>query len=388
MNQPEDKRNISASQLMIWGTLSVVWFLFLCFVPDARPLSAPQWAVQSVTKVVGCSEPAARLLATVLLRGVGFSLLGILLSLAFSKGKLAWSLPAALIVGPLLAVVTQWINYQYFPIYAQIQLSAIATITGVLIGFIFRGKKIAIALLLVFAVGIFAWGTSTGISDDLYEVAVATGLHLIEHESEIPKGDEGFEKLLQIAFSFAEDNSHRTDAVFTNKAAILALGVIVGEEKVAAVAKRRIEFVHIDTIKAIRTRVTLRNRNDLARHFCVSAALAVLSDEERSMTVGIAKELMDATPGGSGFSFVDLTADRAGTLFATAATKSPGSARRLQETILQSPSVANFFPEIDELPEGLSQVEFQQEYGGLGGEKTGLIVLEIQKRLSKCKWLK
>ena len=83
-------------------------------------------------------------------------------------------------------------------------------------------------------------------------------------------------------------------------------------------------------IEAIRNRITLRGRNDLARHFWVSAALSVLSDESRSMTVGITKEMMDATPGGSGFSFVDLTADRAGTLFAVAATSNAESARNLQ----------------------------------------------------------
>ena len=40
----------------------------------------------------------------------------------------------------------------------------------------------------------------------------------------------------------------------------------------------------------------------------------VLSDERRTMTVGLLKELADATPGGSGFSFGDLVADRAGSL--------------------------------------------------------------------------
>ena len=346
-NSQTNERKLSASLLAIWGVPLLAWFFILCFVPDSRPLGAPQWAVGWVVKSTGSSEPAARLLATIILRGAGFSLLGILLSLCCTNWKLVWSLPAALILGPLLAILSQWVNHQYFPIYFQIQLSAIASITGVLVGLILRGKKVAIALLLVFTVGLFVWGTSTGISDDFYDAAHAIGSHLIEHADELPEGDEGFAKLMQMAFEFAEDNSHRTDAVFPNNAAILALGVIVGEEKVAEVAKRQIEFVDEDAIKAIRHRVTLRNRNDLARHFWVSAALTVLSDEERTMTVGIAKELMDSTPGGSGFSFADLTADRAGTLFTAAATRNQRSARRLHARVRQGAVIADFCPDME-----------------------------------------
>jgi hypothetical protein len=172
--------------------------------------------------------------------------------------------------------------------------------------------------------------------------------------------------------------------VLPNKAAILALGVILGEERVAEVAKRKIDLSRKGEIEAIRNRITLRGRNDLARHFWVSAALSVLSDESRSMTVGIGKEMMDATPGGSGFSFVDLTADRAGTLLAGAATSDAKSARDLQLRIRRGVVIADFFPEFQGLPEGLSSDQFQAEYGGLGGEKTGMIVEEIQRRLAAC----
>jgi hypothetical protein len=77
-------------------------------------------------------------------------------------------------------------------------------------------------------------------------------------------------------------------------------------------------------------------------------------------------------------SFGHPTADSA-----TAATQNQGSARRTQTRIRQGASVADFFPNI----EGLSQDEFQQEYGGLGGAKTGMIVQDIQKRLSECEGL-
>ena len=131
----------------------------------------------------------------------------------------------------------------------------------------------------------------------------------------------------------------------------------------------------------------MRGRNDLARHFWVSAALTILADESRSMTVGITKELMDATPGGSGFSFVDLTADRAGTLFAVAATKDAKSAREMQLKIRRGVSIPDFFPEIEGLPEGISSDVFQTEYGGLGGVETNRVVDEVRRRLAKCRGL-
>ena len=61
----------------------------------------------------------------------------------------------------------------------------------------------------------------------------------------------------------------------------------------------RINLGRRKAIAALRKRVTLRGRRDLSAHFWVSAALAVLSDQRRSMTVGIAKEMMDATRSGN-----------------------------------------------------------------------------------------
>jgi uncharacterized protein YfiM (DUF2279 family) len=310
------------------------------------------------------------------------------MALSLSSVRLRWAAPIALITAPLLGVASQWINYGYFPIDAQIQLSVASTVLGTLAGLSLRRSQIPLIALIVLGAGLFVWGSSTGITDELDVAARATGLHVLKNSDDVPAGDEGFASLLHLAFTFAEDNSHGTDAVLPNEAAILALGVILGEERVAEVAGRPIDLGRLDEFTSLRSRITLRGRNDLARHFWVSAALAVLSDESRSMTVGIGKEMMDATPGGSGFSFVDLTADRAGTLFAAAATSSPDSARAMQERIRRGVISGDFCPEIDGLPEGLSRDEFQSEYGGLGGVKTKKIVEEIQGRLSRCKGLR
>ena len=103
---------------------------------------------------------------------------------------------------------------------------------------VLRRSKISLAVLIVFLGGLFAWGTSTGISNDLDRAARSTGLHLLENADGIPNADAGFKEILQLAFKFAAANADGTDAIEQNKAAILALGVILGEEHVASVAAR------------------------------------------------------------------------------------------------------------------------------------------------------
>ena len=370
-----------------WGVFLLVWLVLLCVVPDPRPLGAREWAVAGLQSVGGISEPAARVLATIALRATGLGLIGVLFALFLRRVPMKLAAPLVLVVAPLLAVAALWINYGYFPVSIQLQVGLASAVFGALAGLALRRSLVALSALVILGVVLFAWGTSTGVPDDLYEAARATGLHVLEHADEVPDGDDGFAMLMQLAFTFAEDNSHGTDSVLPNRAAILALGVILGEERVARVARRQVNLERTQEISALRSRVTLHGRNDLSRHFWVSAALAVLSDERRSMTVGITKELMDATPGGSGFSFVDLVADRAGTLFAEAATVNAEYARAMQLRIRDGVEIGDYCPAVLDLPEGLTLEEFQSDYGGLGGEGTRAVVEEIRRRLATCEGL-
>ena len=368
----------------MWWALIFGWFLVLVLVPDPRPLGAPDWAIGLAASLGGLGEPAARAIAAVVLRGLGLGILGFLFALYLAPLGLLRAAPLALLLAVLAAMASQWLNYGYFPIAEQREVAVVSVVAGALAGFAVRRSRLALAGLGLLGAGLFLWVASTGISDDLYDAASATADHLLEKADEIPPGDAGFVMLLRAAFEFAEHNSHRSNAVMLNEAAILALGVILGEERVADVAQRPIDESRKPEWEAIRNRITLRGRNDLARHFWVSAALAVLADEDSSMAVGIGKEMMDAGPGGSGFSFVDLTADRAGILFAIAATRDAKAARAMQARLRQEAAIGDFCPEIDGLPEGMSRDEFQEEYGGLGGEKTNQIVEEIRGRLARC----
>ena len=368
----------------IWTALLLAWFLLISLLPDPRPLGAPDWAVNMMRSLGGFSEPVARAVATIVLRASGIGVLGILLSLVLLNFRVSIAAPAVLIGTVVLAIGSMWINYGYFPIIMQIQLAVVSSIVGALVGMVLRRSKISLAVLIIFLGGLFAWGTSTGISNDLDQAARATGLHLLENADDIPDADDGFKEILRRAFQFAADNADGTDAVEQNKAAILALGVILGEEHIASVAGREIDGGRRKEIAKLDRRISIQGRTDLSRHFWLSAALTILSDQSRSMDVGITKELMDATAGGSGFSFVDLTADQTGTLFAKVATRDVQSARELQLKIRDGIEIADFFPDVTGLSEGIYRDEFQAEYGGLGGAETTKILKEIRRRLTRC----
>src|SRR5690606_35601168 len=103
--------------------------------------------------------------------------------------------------------------------------------------------------------------------------------------------------------------------------------------------------------------VLLRDRPDLAQHWALSAALTAVLGEETAMNLGEWKELHDSLPAGSGFSFVDLAADRSGVHLARRAV-APETARATALS-LKRISERDLLPDtLVEAPEGLSDVDF------------------------------
>jgi hypothetical protein len=115
----------------------------------------------------------------------------------------------------------------------------------------------------------------------------------------------------------------------------------------------------------------------------VSAALTVLSAQAPSDAIGVFKEELDAG-GGSGFSFGDLLADRAGTTFALLATRDAAAARALQERLAAGFRVDDFFPEAADLPEDIQDAELEARYGGVGGRLFRQYAAEVERRLWSC----
>jgi hypothetical protein len=124
--------------------------------------------------------------------------------------------------------------------------------------------------------------------------------------------------------------------------------------------------------------LTLRGRTDLAQHFAISAALAAAAGEPLANAIGVEKEVDDAKRG-SGFSFIDLTADRAGTRLGELAVRNP---ERLAAALAAGLTDAAMLPSIDGLPEFMMTDEFQRRFGGVDAPAYKRMSDEIEHRIA------
>ena len=128
---------------------------------------------------------------------------------------------------------------------------------------------------------------------------------------------------------------------------------------------------------------TLAGRGDLAQHFSISAALAGVTDSHIANVIGVFKEVQDSQ-GGSGFSFADLTADRAGVRFAEQAIRSTTSAKDVQQRVASLNIESAIMPSITALPEGLQDPEFRRRFEQRDSAAYNVVKDEIERRLDQC----
>jgi len=196
-----------------------------------------------------------------------------------------------------------------------------------------------------------------------------------------PPGEARFGAALQSTFAYAAERSGEDGAVRENRAAILALGLVLGTDRLETFTGGVTAGVDLDGLHDAYKGATMRGRRDWPQHFTVSGALTVLSLDRASDAVGLLKEELDAD-GGSGFSFGDLLADRAGTTFADYATRDEESARALQARLAKGFRLDHFFPPADGLPEDIQDAELQSRYGGVGGKEYSRLGAEIERRIA------
>jgi len=227
-----------------------------------------------------------------------------------------------------------------------------------------------------------------GANPDIAEATKAHVVYLVSVGRQLPQGDARFGAFVQAAFGFAQSRTADGNAQAENRAAICALGVLLGHRHI----ERLLGVVTDAKLRRQARRnvrnVTLRGRTDWTKHFWVSAALALMSSEAASDAIGLLKEELDADFRGSGFSFADLMADRAGTLFALAVTRDEQAARAMQHRLAEGLRVDDVFPAAHDLPEGLTDAQLQSGYGGVGGEGYRRLIQQIEDRLAACEALR
>jgi len=171
----------------------------------------------------------------------------------------------------------------------------------------------------------------------------------------------------------AERSADGGDALAENRAALLTLTFFANDRPLGLVVPAAYHWPRPQPLT-----LTLRQRQDFALHFLISAVIAAEAGTPLADAVGLWKELADARRGGSGFSFNDLAADRAGTRFGELAVRDPV---RLQARIAAGVGDVDLMPEPGDLPQHLPQAEFIARYGGVGGAGYSRMLAEIEARI-------
>ena len=180
--------------------------------------------------------------------------------------------------------------------------------------------------------------------------------------------------LLKPLFAMAYQRSNLNNVVEENKMVILAVNDYVNKYETR-------KFISTKNLTTRYYPAYMYKRSDLAQHFIGSAALTASMNGQLSKVVGEEKELSDAEAG-SGFSFVDLAADKAGTRFGELATASPEKARKLQKAISEIKDYRDFMPDPTDLPEHMNAAEFKSRYGSTSSPEYQKLSQEIDGRIA------
>lgn len=194
-------------------------------------------------------------------------------------------------------------------------------------------------------------------------------------------GQASLSQILGPLFRQAGEQSANRPALAENRAALYALAIYLGGREFRQLASYLLNpqqpFPRNQT-----TSYTLAGRRDLLKHFLVSAGIKLMSDAQIGFAVGEFKELLDANNGGSGFSFIDLAADRSGLYFAQHATGSAAEANLFQQKIAEIGNEEDFFPPIERLEEGLHAQKFIDRYGNVDTGRYKEVVQLIDQRIA------
>ena len=183
--------------------------------------------------------------------------------------------------------------------------------------------------------------------------------------------------LLNEMFQFAKQRSLLSDPIMENRAMLITLGAYMLNKNIP-------ELIGMASTKNIkRKNFYLLNRNDLSKHLVISSALTAMADSAFAHAIGLDKELSDSD-GGSGFSFADLTADRAGVTLATTALSSENNARVMQLRLASVSLESDYMPDINQMPEGIQKLDFSLAYRNTESPEYKLIITEIDQRIANC----
>jgi hypothetical protein len=198
------------------------------------------------------------------------------------------------------------------------------------------------------------------------------------HLAELSQADNESVSLTDFSkplFKLALQRSASSDPILENRALILVLTLYVNQQRLTKIVPESRLWP-----RPLWRQITLNGRDDLTKHYMVSAMLAAYSGTPLADAVGLFKEIEDSR-GGSGFSFNDLAADRAGTRMGEQAVASPALARKTQ-ALMASADENQMMPATADLPESLSKAEFIHRFGGIEGKAYQQMMRDIESRIT------
>lgn len=371
------------------GRFTAAGAILLALVIVPAPLLPPHRLAEAVQAMTGVGWKAAYLATAVGLQISLYGSLGVLATLIVNRASTrGWRLLQILVV-PLvvvgLAAVVRFLKLGHVPMLPNVVVAVAACLFGFALGFslLYRGWKSAL-FVAVTVVAATLWGFLGAGSAELSRDTEVQLRRLVAAIPAHPPGEARFGALLQVAFAPLPTDAAQQMAVVHNRAAILALGIAIGHEGLARFAGLNSHSELVQQAITLRQGTTLRGREDWSRHYLLSAALAVIGNALISDAGGLVKEQLDALTLGSGFSFGDLAADRAGVRFAAAATRSEADAKAMQARLRSGFVLNDFFPAIADLPENLTVAQFRSAYGGVGSTRYRQVIAEIEARMDHC----
>ncbi|TDI77801.1 MAG: hypothetical protein E2O81_04075 [Betaproteobacteria bacterium] len=183
-------------------------------------------------------------------------------------------------------------------------------------------------------------------------------------------------EILPPFLGLAAERSVTGNALAENRAAILVVTFYTLERSLKSLIPEAAAWP-----SPVRRTVTVSGRNDFAKHFMISATIAAYADTALSDAVGLYKEIEDSRTG-SGFSFNDIAADRAGTRFGEKAVASIDLAQQLQQRVASGLRDSDLMPPWSDLPEFMPEGEFKRRFGGIGTPAYQQMIQEIDQRVS------
>lgn len=216
-----------------------------------------------------------------------------------------------------------------------------------------------------------------GLSRNPVDATAAARIYCGVMKQESEQTTEDFAQVVNRAFAVPSGLGNPAE---TNRAAFVALAAYtVGPSAMQLAPGMREKIASCP--QAFRT-PRIVGRDDLPKHWSLSAALSVTLGDDVSAAMGQWKELSDSRPNGTGFSFVDLAADRSGLAAARRATDPAGAsafAARLRtatpEQIIPIGALA--------LSEGLTEAQFVARYGTIDSKAFAAATARVDRVIAR-----